>query len=141
LIKADEPAQADLEASVASALDTDILKLQEQTNHPVLFGLQFPSVRGAFDGCVESGGNCLPMDIFERPVPNAEAVERSLQDQALAYSAALTVINQRSWISGFYAAGYYPPVELKDMSTSTHSKPAGDVLWYWYPRLLGQAGH
>jgi hypothetical protein len=26
---------------------------------------------------------------------------------------------------------------LQDKSASVHSKPAADILWYWYPRMLG----
>jgi hypothetical protein len=135
---ADQPTQADLEASFTEILDTDILKLQEATNHSIILGLQFPSTRGALDGCVENEGTCLPQGAFQRPARNNASAELSFKDQALVYSAALTLVNQRSWITGFYAADFYAPVELKDGSTSIRSKPAGDVLWYWYPRLLGK---
>ena len=138
VIAADQASQAELEESITKILDTDILALQETTNHPIILGLQFPSVHGAFDGCVDSDGTCLPSDAFQRPAQKYASAELSFKDQALVYSAALTVINQRSWITGFYASGFYAPVELKDGSTSTRSKPAGDVLWYWYPRLLGK---
>jgi hypothetical protein len=138
ILTTDQPSQNDLEARLTAALDSDILKLQEQTNHPIILGLQFPSVSGAYDGCVDSSGTCLPSDAFLRPAPGYPSTQLSLNDQALVYSAALAAVNQRSWITGFYASGYFPPVELIDMSTSVRSKPAGDVLWYWFPRLLGQ---
>ncbi len=136
----DELTQAELEASLTTILDTEILKLQEDTNLPIMLGLRFPSVRGAYDGCVENEGTCLPIENLQQPALRVASAEVSYKQQTLVYSALLTVINQRSWISGFYASDYYPPVELKDFSNSTRSKPAGDVLWYWYPRLLGKGG-
>jgi hypothetical protein len=33
--------------------------------------------------------------------------------------------------------GYYPPAALRDKSASVHGKPAADILWYWFPRMLG----
>ncbi|RPJ50285.1 MAG: hypothetical protein EHM21_05320 [Chloroflexi bacterium] len=130
--------QEDLEAGFSALLDSDILKLQEATNLPIILGVQYPSVGGAYDGCVESGETCLPAGAFQRPAPVYPSTEIALTDQALVYSAALSALNQRSWIAGFYASGYYPAVELIDMSTSPRSKPASDVLRYWFPRLLGQ---
>ncbi len=138
ITKTEQPTQNDFETGIAAVLDTDILTLQEKTNHPVLLGLQIASVRGGYLDCVKSNDNCLPANAFQRAAPNYASVEPSFKDQAMVYSAALTVINQRSWIAGFYASGYNPSVELIDLSTSTRSKPAGDVLWYWYPRLLGK---
>jgi hypothetical protein len=134
----DQLDQAGLEAAVAAVFDDKILKLQEETNQPIVIGLRYPSVRGAFDGCVESDGDCLPAGAFNRPVPEYAGVEIALREQADVYGAVMSVINQRSWISGFFAVGYYPPAEIKDDSVSVHSKPASNILWYWYPRLLGK---
>jgi hypothetical protein len=136
--KTDQPSQAELEESMAAILDKKILKLQKETNHPIILGLRFPSITGALDGCVKNEQACLPPDAFQQPAQTLAPEEPSFKEQVMAYSALLTVMSQRSWISGFYASDYYPPVELKDFSNSTRSKPAGDVLWYWYPRLLGK---
>jgi hypothetical protein len=135
----DQPTQLELEAGIKNALDGEIYELQQQSGLPVLLGLRYPAVSGAADGCIESGENCLSSGDFMRPVPEFGQAERSLKEQADAYSAALTAVNQRPWITGFFAVGYYPPAELKDMSTSVRGKPAADVLWYWFPRLLGTA--
>lgn len=138
LIETDQPSQSDLEASIAKIFDTQLLKLQEKTNQPVIIGLQFPSVSGAFDGCIDSDGTCLTSSTFNRSAPDFASTSLALNDQAVAYNAVLSVINQRSWIAGFYATGYLPVVEMKDQSNSVRNKPAGDVLGYWYPRLLGK---
>lgn len=131
----EQPTQADLEAGFAAILDEQILPLQEQTNLPVILGLLYPSLSGGASGCIAEDGGCELL----QPGIEAPSGELDLRLQAEIYSSALTVVNQRSWISGFIAGGYYPPVALKDQSTSVRNKPAADVLWYWYPRLLGQA--
>jgi hypothetical protein len=61
----------------------------------------------------------------------------NLQLQSDIYEAMLTAVNQRQWVGGIVSRGYYPPTILQDKSASIHGKPAGDVVWYWYPRLLG----
>jgi hypothetical protein len=61
----------------------------------------------------------------------------NLQAQADIYQALLMAVNERDWVGGFVSRGYYPPVVLQDASASVHGKPAADILWYWYPRLLG----
>ncbi len=64
-------------------------------------------------------------------------MDLNLQTQADIYEAMLTAVNTRPWISGFTSRGYYLPVALQDKSASIHSKPAADILWYWYPRMTG----
>jgi len=61
----------------------------------------------------------------------------NMQAQADVYQAMLAAVNERPWVDGFVSRGYYPPAALQDASTSIHGKPAADILWYWYPRLLG----
>jgi hypothetical protein len=139
LAETDTPTQADLDAGVGAVLDEQILPLQEATNLPVLLALRYPSAAGAADGCVGEGENCLSPADFTRQAAIPGDVEISLKEQADAYSAVLSALNQRSWIAGFFAEGYYPPVELRDASVSVRGKPAFDVLWYWYPRFFGQA--
>ncbi len=59
-----------------------------------------------------------------------------LQSQANAYNAALNVINQRDWISGFVSRGYYPAAALQDNSASVRGKPAGEILKSWFTGML-----
>ena len=134
----DQASMPEMEDDLAAILDEKVLALQEDTNQPIILGLLFPSVSGAMDGCAGSSDECISPGTMQQPAYAYPGNELSFKDQANAYSAILSVLNQRSWISGFYASGYYPPVSLKDMSTSVRGKPASDVLWYWYPRLLGQ---
>jgi hypothetical protein len=49
----------------------------------------------------------------------------------------MVAINSRKWIDGIFSRGYYPPAAVQDFSPSVHGKPAADILWFWYPKLLG----
>jgi hypothetical protein len=60
-----------------------------------------------------------------------------MQQQVDIYDAMFNAINARSWVSGFVSRGYFSPVVLLDKSASIYGKPAADLLWYWFPRLLG----
>jgi hypothetical protein len=134
----DKVSVAELETALATRIDRDILALQEQTNHPVLLGLLYPSTGGMLDGCAETGDGCLPSAAYKQPGFEFPGSEPAFKEQANAYGAVLSILNQRSWISGFYSAGYYLPASLRDYSTSVRGKPASDILWYWYARLLGR---
>lgn len=65
------------------------------------------------------------------------SVSLSLQTQAdisrsHSHGCKFTTMDLR-----LYQPRIYPPAAL-DKSASTHSKPAADnILWYWYPRMLG----
>jgi hypothetical protein len=59
--------------------------------------------------------------------------------QVTAYNAILATLNSRPWVDGLISRGFYPPVTLLDSSASVYGKPAADVLWYWYPKLLSPA--
>lgn len=137
LLDAAQPSQSDLEAGFAALLDGDILKAQQSVNKPVLIGLQYPSVSGAANGCAGGNAVCLSSLALNQPRLGNPQGDLSLNAQADIYNAAMTVISQRSWISGIFASGYNPAVELRDTSTSIRSKPASDILWYWFPRLTG----
>jgi hypothetical protein len=64
-------------------------------------------------------------------------VNLDTQQQLDIYDALFNAINARSWVNGFVSRGYFEPVALQDKSASVHGKPAADLLWYWFPRLLG----
>jgi hypothetical protein len=77
-------------------------------------------------------------ELLNQPNPDISAVGLNLQEQAKAYNAMLGAINERSWIAGYVAMGYYPPALLQDKSTSIHGKPANGVLLFWSQGFLGQ---
>lgn len=119
-------------------LDNEVAPLATLLNKPVVLAVAYPSAAGAASGCIADGqGGCLDWAALNRPNADLVAVNLNLQLQADLYEAMLTAVNARPWISGFVSRGYYPPVSLQDKSASIHSKPAADILWYWYPRMLG----
>lgn len=138
ILKTDLYTQSELETGVAALLDGDILKAQEKTNLPIILGLQYPSVSGAAGACSNSAqSSCLSPLSLNRTGVGAPLGELAFKTQADIYAAALVVINQRSWINGFYAVGFNPVVMLRDTTISIRYKPASDLLWYWFPRLIG----
>ena len=119
-------------------MDNEVSPLASLLNKPLVLAIAYPSAAGAASGCVPSGtGTCLDWDLLNRPNADFSSASLNLQTQADIYEAILTAINARPWVGGFVSRGYYPPAALQDKSTSIHNKPVADILWYWYPRLLG----
>lgn len=119
-------------------LDNEVAPLATVLNKPIILAVSYPSAAGAASGCIPDAGSCLDWSLLSRPNPDYASVSLSLQTQSDLYEALLIAINSRAWISGFVSRGYYPPAALQDKSTSVHNKPAADILWYWYPRMLGK---
>jgi hypothetical protein len=118
----------EMKASAGQLLDNEIQPFQAALGKPVFLAAAYPSANGA-------GSASLPKNVLFQPGSSQVAV--NLQAQADIYQALMMAVNERAWISGFVSRGYYPPVGLQDASASIHAKPAADVLWYWYPRMLG----
>ncbi len=130
--------KADYAAEAGRLLDNEVAPLASVLGKPLVLAVAYPSAAGAASGCIADGkGGCLDWTALNRPKEDIGSVSLSLQTQADVYEAILTAINSRPWITGFISRGYYPPAALQDKSASVHSKPAADILWYWYPRLLG----
>ncbi len=120
-------------------LDNEVSPLVSLLNKPLSLAIEYPSAAGAAGECIPDGkGGCIDWSALSRPNADVSSVSLSLQTQADIYEAILTAVNTRPWITGFVSRGYYPPAALQDKSTSIHSKPVADILWYWYPRLLGK---
>lgn len=119
-------------------LDNEVAPLATLLKKPLTLAVAYPSAVGAASGCIANGqGGCLDWPALNRPNADLSAVSLSLQTQADIYEAMLNAVNSRAWISGFVSRGYYLPAALQDKSASIHSKPAADILWYWFPRMLG----
>jgi Tat protein translocase TatC len=128
----------DLANEAGRLLDNEVSALPALINKPIILALAYPSATGAASGCLTDGsGGCLDWDALSQPNPDTGTVALDLQGQADLYEAVLTAVNSRSWISGIVSRGYYLPAALQDKSASVHGKPAADILWYWFPRMLG----
>jgi hypothetical protein len=119
-------------------LDAEILPFEETLQKPVVIAMAAPSIIGSATNCPPDGiGGCLDWMALSQPSPDVATVTLDLQAQVDVYQAMLTAINTRPWVNGFVSRGYYPPTILQDKSASVHGKPAADLLWYWFPRMLG----
>ena len=129
----------EMQVQAASILDQEILPFQQRNGKPVIIAISYPSIDQGTSGCIAIvGGGCLDYDLLNLPNPDLPELTLNLQDQANAYNAVLSAINQRGWISGFVSMGYYLPAILQDKSVSIHGKPASGVIWYWSQNFLGR---
>jgi len=132
------PNKADILAEAGRLLDTNMSPTQIQVNKPFLIGLSYPSSSYSATGCIPNGsGGCSYWTALNRPNPDLSTVNLDLQQQVDIYDAMFNAINARAWVSGLISRGYFAPVALQDKSASIYGKPAADLLWYWFPRLLG----
>ena len=113
-----------LRVAAGQLLDSQVQPFQAALGKPVVIAAALPSTTAS-----------LPSSTIFLPGAAQAAVD--LTAQVNAYQALIAAVNERAWIGGFVSRGYYPPAALQDASASIHGKPAADVLWYWYPRLLG----
>ncbi len=129
----------DMHAQAASIFDKDILPFQLRVGKPIIVAISYPAIDGGTSGCISMvGGGCLNVDLLTLPNPDIPELVLNLEEQANAYNAVLSAINDRTWISGFVSMGYYPPAVLQDKSVSVHGKPASGVIWYWSQKYLGR---
>lgn len=129
----------EMKTQASLILSQEIFPVQQQFNKPIILAIAYPSITSGSMGCfpdIVSG--CLEDEILQSPAMDANSVEINLQDQAKAYYATLSAINDTSWISGFISMGYYPPAMIQDKSTSINGKPASGIVWYWSQKFLGR---
>lgn len=132
------PSKADLLNEAGRLLDNNVAPVQVQVNKPFIVGLSYPSSTYSATGCIPDGnGGCLDWTALNRPNPDLATVSLDLQQQVDIYDAVFNAVNARTWVNGLVSRGYFAPVALQDKSASIHGKPAADLLWYWFPRLLG----
>ncbi len=124
-----EPA---LESRFSSLMEQEVKPFVDREAKPIWIGLTYASNAHAVNGCPPGNNACLTQ-IFNN---SGFASPADLQSQLDIYNAAFATFNSYSWIGGIFSRGYYPPVALQDTSASVHGKPASDVLWYWFPKIL-----
>ncbi len=128
--------EAEMVTEIGRLFDQELIKIKEAVKKPMIIGINPGSFDGAVKGCATVGSSCLPVDSLNQPAADISTLNVDLAEQASIYNAFLTVLNTRKWIDGFVSRGYYPPAAVQDKSSSIHGKPASDMIWYWYPKLL-----
>jgi hypothetical protein len=132
------PSKTEMTDEAGRLMDTNLSPLASLLGKPIIIAMAYPSVNASANGCIPGGtSGCLHWTQLNPPNMDASPTGVNLTLQADIYEAMLTAVNQRQWISGIVSRGYYPPTILQGKSASIHGKPAADILWYWYPRLLG----
>ncbi|MDK1028745.1 MAG: hypothetical protein QGD96_05365 [Anaerolineae bacterium] len=138
LSNSSNPTKAELINESGRLLDTNVSALASLMGKPIIIALAYPSADGAASGCLSNGEDaCLHWTELSPPNPDVKSLAVNLQLQADIYEAMLTAINEREWVGGIVSRSYYPPTILQDKSASIRGKPASDIIWYWYPRMLG----
>jgi hypothetical protein len=132
------PNKGDMLNEAGRLLDNNISPIQVQINKPFIVALSYPSSTYSATGCIPNGsGSCFDWKALNRPNADLGTVNLDLQQQVDIYDAMFNAVNARAWVSGLVSRGYFAPAALQDKSASIHGKPAADLLWYWFPRLLG----
>jgi hypothetical protein len=137
LAASSDSTKTDMINHAGQLLDNDVLPFVSALDKPIILALSYPSASGVTTNCISDGrGGCLDWTALNQP-NNPPSASVDLQGQSDLYEAMLNAINTRPWIGGIVSRGFYPPAALQDKSASVHGKPAADLLWYWFPRLLG----
>ena len=132
------PNKTGLIAEIGRLLDENVAPIQMQVNKPFIIALSYPSSTYSATGCIPNGsGGCYDWTALNRPKDDLTTVDLDIQQQVDLYEAMFNAISPRPWVNGLVSRGYFAPVMLQDKSASIHGKPAADLLWYWFPRLLG----
>jgi hypothetical protein len=136
---ADDRSFAALEDSAEEGLDRLTLGSPLLAGRPLILVVEVPSVDGGSLICVPAAsGPCHPPSDFDLDADVDPAIPLDLLEQAEAINALLLHAYLRPEIHGLIVARYNPAVWLRDKSASIGGKPARDVVWYWFPRLLGR---
>jgi hypothetical protein len=126
------------ESSAGSAIDQIVLGTPVLAGKRLILVVEIASVEGGALGCVPvPEGGCRPAADFDLGAEVDADLPVDLVEQAEAINALLLQSYQHPEIGGLIVSRYNPAVWLRDKSASIGGKPARDVLWYWYPRLIG----
>jgi len=105
----------------------------------LILRLAYPSVSDWGADCdAEETETCQGLEVFTNPAPSLPDYELNLDNQAKIYTAYLSAINGKNWVSGIISWGYYAPVVLHDKSISIHGKPAENILQHWLTEFMAQ---
>lgn len=120
---------AEMQAEAERLLDGLVLPFQVHADRPLWLALAYPSAEGGASGCVPAHqGRCLSPESPQA----ADQVAVNLDTQTNAYNALFLAVNDRDWLAGLIAEGFFPAAPLQDASPSIYGKPAAEVLRYWF---------
>jgi hypothetical protein len=123
---------AEIRTQVDELLEEKVHPIAEKYQKPIILGVSTPSNVHAFEGYTTTNPYRIsaPKDMI--------GIETNAEMQARVYNAVMLSAASSDWISGIFSRGYYPYVNLQDVSSSIYKKPAADVLWFWFHFLLNK---
>lgn len=127
------------EETFSNYFEGEIYPIVEQYQKPIIIGLDYPSITGVQNGCINVEDQCLDFEVVNNldltTVNNTFNID--LLTQVELIHAAFSAINKTNWINGIISLEYNPQVAIMDHSSSVRGKPSVGVFWYWYPRIQG----
>lgn len=138
LVPGESATPEDMAPMVQAAVEGSLLSTPELAGKPLVLSVEYLSIDGGANGCIPSGAGCRPPEMFDAGAAGLPSVPVDLVEQASAFNAVLLDVHPRPEITGIFARRYHPAAALQDQSASVNGKPARDMLWYWYSRLLAR---
>jgi len=130
---------AEMQATAHRLIQEQLLNTSLLSGKPIVLSVEYLAFDGAATSCAgKPNGGCFPAEAFDFGADPDPAHAVDLAEQAQAINAVILEAYSQPAITGFYVRRYHPIVALQDKSASVNGKPARDVLWHWYPRILGQ---
>ena len=132
----ENPTLDELSYNFQVIVNSQVYDVYESTQKPIIIGLAYPSVTGAFSGCSLLDYDCSNDGIFI----TEEIAEFSLNldEQVSIYNVTLPILANQEWINGIAIRGYDPTIIKLDGTSSITGKPAFDLVWYWFSGLMSE---
>jgi hypothetical protein len=131
-----DPTLAEMQTAAGLALDR-LLTQGALAGRPIVLSVEYLSIDGAGASCAPFlDGSCRPPESFDQGQLPDPDLRVDLEEQAEALNAVMAEAYGRPEIGGFYARRYNPIAEMQDLSASVNGKPARDVLWAWFRRIV-----
>lgn len=123
-----------------SYFNQEKFQLFSNNQKELIIGLNYPSLKGAEQGCIPSGEECYDFRFINQPDldQSSFAMVIDLQNQMELYSSSLDAINTIDWIDGVISTGFNPQVALRDQSSSIRGKPVFMIISQWFSGVKGQ---
>jgi hypothetical protein len=129
----DHPSFETVQAGFVDVIDSQIYEIYRSTLKPITLALGYPAVENAASGCALLGASCYNDGLFRSAEITPYAVD--FEEQALIYNAVMPIIASREWITAVSIRGYEPILAVQNGSSSIASKPAFDVIQYWFTNM------
>jgi hypothetical protein len=129
----DHPSFDLVQAGFVNVIDSQIYEIYRSTLKPITLALGYPASENAASGCALLGASCYNDGLFHSSEITPFAVD--VEEQALIYNAVMPIIASREWITAVSIRGYEPIVAMQTGSSSIATKPAFDVIQYWFTNM------